>query len=68
MNKKVKTIYIGEISVIDPDSKLEVHLGVYKDTQSGGIVAIDSSFLEQTDQEVISPFSKPNAPYVLDLE
>jgi len=66
--KKVKTIYIKEISVIDPDSKLEVHVGIYKDTQSGGIFGVDSSFLDQTDEDIVSPFSKPNDPYLMDME
>jgi lysophospholipid acyltransferase (LPLAT)-like uncharacterized protein len=37
---------IEEITVIDPDTKGEVQLAVYKH-QGGGIFAIDISFLDQ---------------------
>jgi len=36
-----------EIVVIDPDTKGEVHLSVFKHEQSGGMFALDSSFIEQ---------------------
>jgi len=37
---------VREITVIDPDSKGEVELSVYKH-ENGGMFAIDSSFLDQ---------------------
>lgn len=38
--------FVKEITVIDPDSKSEVQLVVYKH-ENGGMFAIDSSFLDQ---------------------
>jgi len=37
---------VKEITVIDPESKGEVQLSVYKH-ENGGMFAMDSSFLEQ---------------------
>lgn len=39
--------YVQEVMVIDPDSKGEVDMCVFKHNQSGGMFAIDSSFLDQ---------------------
>ena len=52
---------VKEITVIDPDSKGEVKLTVYKH-ENGGMFAIDSSFLDQCCDEdsypiVPDPFS-----------
>ena len=60
-----KAIFIQEITVIDPDSKGEVQLSIYKH-ENGGMFAMDSSFLDQvigddddTDRIVIpDPFEK----------
>jgi hypothetical protein len=38
--------FVKEITVIDPDSKGEVQMEVYKH-ESGGMFAVDSSYLEQ---------------------
>jgi hypothetical protein len=38
--------FIKEITVIDPDSKGEVEVEIYKH-ENGGIFGIDSSFLDQ---------------------
>lgn len=38
--------YVKEITVIDPDTKAEVELTVYKH-ENGGMFAIDSSFIDQ---------------------
>jgi hypothetical protein len=38
--------FVKEIKVIDPDTKGEVHLAVYKH-EGGGMFAIDSSFVDQ---------------------
>ena len=53
---------IQEISVIDPDSGGAVAIAIYK-APGGGMIGIDSSFLEQcTDEEedfiFASPFDK----------
>ena len=41
-----KAYFVKEITVIDPDSKGEVELSVYKH-ENGGMFAMDSSFLDQ---------------------
>jgi hypothetical protein len=38
--------YVKEVTVIDPDSKWEVELSVFKHS-NGGMFAIDSSFIVQ---------------------
>jgi hypothetical protein len=55
--------FVKEITVIDPDSKGEVELTVYKH-ENGGMFAMDSSFLDQVvrtddyDRPIISdPFN-----------
>jgi len=58
-----KAKYVNQISVIDPDTKGEVELAVYKHINSGGMFAIDSSFIDQIfdeDEKVIisDPFNK----------
>ena len=51
--------FIETITVIDPDTNAPVELEVYKDEQSGGLFAIDSSYLDQVvDNEIPSPFNK----------
>lgn len=42
--------FVKEITVIDPDSKGEVELSVYKH-ENGGMFAMDSSFLDQCTDE-----------------
>lgn len=53
--------FVKEITVIDPDSKGEVQMEIYKH-QGGGMFAIDSSYLEQCCDEdsypvIPDPFS-----------
>ena len=57
MPKKIATKFVVRVIVIDPDTKLEVELDVFK-TNGGGMVGIDSSFLANTDEPVYSPFDK----------
>jgi hypothetical protein len=38
---------VCQVTVIDPDSKGEVQMEVYKHEGSGGMFAIDSSYIEQ---------------------
>jgi hypothetical protein len=42
----MKSKFVKEITVIDPDSKGEVSLSVFKH-ENGGMFAIDSSYIEQ---------------------
>ena len=51
--------FVKEISVTDPDTKGEVKLEVYK-AETGGMFAIDSSFLEQFELDeiaILNPFA-----------
>lgn len=48
--------FIKEITVTDPDTKGKVKLEVYK-ANNGGMFAIDSSFLEQFDEDSICIFN-----------
>ena len=49
--------FIKVIHVADPDTGGDVELEVWKDTESGGIFAVDSSFLDQVEYMVNSPFN-----------
>jgi hypothetical protein len=51
----MKVTFIKEITVIDPDTNLPVEISVYKE-EAGGMFAVDSSFLSNTDEPVLSPF------------
>ena len=51
----MKVKFIKEITVIDPDTNSPVELSIYKE-EAGGIIGIDSSFLSNTEEDVISPF------------
>lgn len=65
-----KAIFVREITVVDPDTNAEVQLSVYKHN-NGGMLAIDSSFIEQVlsdDGEIYDPFSLPEDPEILYLE
>jgi len=62
-----KAYFVTEISVIDPDSKGQVELSVYKH-ENGGMFAVDSSFLDQVvntddfDRPIVpDPFSDSGA-------
>jgi len=54
--KKTSGKFIGQTIVIDPDTKGEVTIEIYK-LDGGGIVGVDASFLE-TMLPVYSPFDK----------
>lgn len=51
--------FMKEELVMDPDTKEPVTVAFFKDESSGGIFAIDSSFIEQLDEPpiVIEPFN-----------
>ncbi len=51
----MKMRFLRTLSVVDPDSHLDVEISIYK-TEGGGIVGIDSSFLSNTDEPIYSPF------------
>jgi hypothetical protein len=40
--------FVTEVIVKDPDTKLPVSLAVYKHNESGGMFAVDASFIDQT--------------------
>lgn len=49
--------YVTDVTVTDPDTNLPVTLAVFKDSRTGGMLAIDASFLDQDDTDVVpSPF------------
>lgn len=54
--KAINAYQFAQVTITDPDTGAEVKLDVYK-TDGGGIVAIDSSFIE-TEEPVYSPFDK----------
>jgi hypothetical protein len=52
--------FVKEITVIDPDTKGEVEITVFKHEQSDGMFAIDSSYLDQCfddDPVIPDPFN-----------
>jgi hypothetical protein len=48
--------FVMEIKVKDPDSKGKVEISIYKH-ENGGMFGIDSSFLEQFDEDSICVFN-----------
>jgi hypothetical protein len=53
-----KAVYIGTISHIDPNSNMGVDMETFIDSESGGMIAIDSSYLEANEVEKIAnPFN-----------
>ena len=61
MNAKQVTV----VEIQDPDTGLPVHLAVYKE-ESGGMVGVDASYVEQDVGPVLSPFG--NGVLTLDGE
>ena len=54
--------FVKEIVVTDPDSKAPVEMSVFKHNETGGMFAVDSSYLDQcfdddTDPVIPDPFS-----------
>lgn len=65
--------FVDEVTVIDPDTKLSVEVEIFKHP-NGGMIGIDSSFLDQcTDDDnypvVLDPFvdiiDKDNLKYIM---
>jgi hypothetical protein len=61
----MKAVYVETIEVTDPDSGGQVSVDIFKDPESGGMFGVDSSFLEQVENKVPSPF---NPKTMLELE
>jgi hypothetical protein len=55
-SKDGKYTFIAEVDEQDPDSGDPVHVEIWKDNSTGGVFAIDSSFLEQVDH-FYNPFN-----------
>ena len=54
--KTVTANFVTEIVVTDPDTRLPVHVSIYKE-EGGGMFGVDSSsFIENTEEDVHSPF------------
>lgn len=56
-SSKINIKYIDELEVTDPDSGLPVHITIVK-METGGMVGVDSSFLDNTDLPVFSPYDR----------
>lgn len=52
-------IQVTEIVVKDPDTGYPVHVAIYKDTATGGMFGVDSSYVShlEDDEFVYSPFN-----------
>jgi hypothetical protein len=46
--------FVVEVTVVDPDSKGDVQLSVFKH-ENGGMFAVDSSFLDQCFDDDVDP-------------
>jgi len=53
----VNASFITQIVVTDPDTGARVEMEVWKDPTSGGLFAIDASFLDDVTEEIPSPFN-----------
>lgn len=51
------TIPVSRVTVTDPDSKLSVEIEIRKCVESGAMVGIDGSYLEQEVDEVRNPYN-----------
>jgi len=47
--------FVTEITVVDPDSKGEVAMSVFKHNEGGGMFAVDSSYLDQCFEDDVDP-------------
>lgn len=53
----VNASFITQIVVTDPDTGAPVEMEAWKDPTSGGLFAIDASFLDDVAEEIPSPFN-----------
>ena len=59
MPELIEAIFIQGVKVVDPETKGEVAVGIWKDPVSGGIFGLDESFVHQMTEQVIpSPFDR----------
>jgi len=66
--RMVAARFAGDISVMDPETGDEVELVVFKDPISGGMFAIDFTYLDQIEPDSIpSPFD-PTVRLILNEE
>ena len=50
--------FVKQVTVVDPDTGLEVEVCMYKDMSTGGIFGIDGSFIVSEEPETVkSPFA-----------
>lgn len=63
-----EAVFVTELTVTDPDYDAPVEIAVYKDKSSGGMFAIDSSYLLSLDDDepVIEPFNETHVMLVGD--
>lgn len=52
----IQTKFAGRVTVIDPDTNAPVELEVMKDPESGAMLAIDASYIEQVSEVFNSPY------------
>lgn len=57
MNEKIKAKFVTEVWIADTDSNLQVSIAILK-METGGMIGIDSSFLEQDIGPVYSPLDE----------
>ena len=57
MSKSIKGKLVHHHTVIDPDTGGKVTICVIK-LETGGMIGIDASFLEQVEEPIYSPFDK----------
>ena len=65
--------FVQEITVIDPDTNSPVEMSVFKHNDSGGMFAIDSSFISQcfdeySDVMLPDPFNENQTVMLLGLD
>lgn len=51
-------IFAGTITVIDPDTQAPVELEIWKDGQSGIMLGVDASYLDQVSRSIANPYNK----------
>ena len=61
----IKGKFVKSITVLDPDSKMDVEVQIFK-LETGGMIGIDESFIANTDEPIFSPFDK-GVKLVLDI-
>ncbi len=49
--------FVTQITVADPDTGHSAEMEVWKDPVSGGLFAVDASFLDQVSETIPSPFN-----------